>query len=122
MKNMKLWILSGILALLSGACSKEENKSVIFFSAPSDLYVERIDAEQISLRWSDNSNNEEGFILYIKGENENDFRELDRLGKNTTEYIYGELEENISYYFKVCAFSGSIQSDVATVLYRFIPF
>lgn len=122
MKNMKLWILSGILALLSGACSEEENKAGNELTAPSDLYVERIDAEQISLRWSDNSNNEEGFILYIKGENENDFRELDRLGKNTTEYIYGELEENISYYFKVCAFSGSIQSDGATVLYRFIPF
>lgn len=50
MKNMKLWILSGILALLSGACSEEENKAGNELTAPSDLYMERIDAEQISLR------------------------------------------------------------------------
>lgn len=76
-------------------------------TAPSDLIVKTISANQVALEWKDNSEDEEGFIIERKS-SRGDFAEIGRVGRDTVKYVDTSLSAGTQYYYKVKAYSGNI--------------
>jgi hypothetical protein len=70
--------------------------------APSDLTATAQNADQISLSWSDNSDNEEQFVIYRRKES-GSFVELSVLPANTTGHIDSGLDSETQYSYYVFA-------------------
>ncbi len=80
---------------------------------PSNIEALGIAPTEVRLNWSDNSFNEEGFTLYLNG------NEVTTVGPNVTEYTFDELTSGETYTFGVAAFSGDLESTVAELEYNF---
>ena len=70
--------------------------------APSDLTATAQNADQISLSWTDNSDNEEQFVIYRRKES-GSFAELAVLPANTTGHIDAGLDSETQYSYYVFA-------------------
>lgn len=87
--------------------------------APSDLdgtVAENGGNYEITLTWTDNSNNESGFKVYLKSGNV--FQLLDTVPANTTSYVMSDNVATGYYYFYVRAYRAdgeSIKTLVAAV-------
>jgi hypothetical protein len=71
--------------------------------APSGLTVIPDEANNILVSWTDNSDNEDGFIIERKA-GENNFAVLDSAGINTEEYLDQQTYYNINYAYRVKSF------------------
>lgn len=58
----------------------------------------------INLRWTDNSNNEDGFDIY-RGPSDTSLSLIATVGANTSTYTDTGLTRKTTYYYKVCAFN-----------------
>ena len=74
-------------------------------AAPSNLTVAAVSASQINLSWSDNSSNEDGFIIE-RSLNGTSFTVIGTVGANVTSYASTGLVKNTRYYYRVSAFNG----------------
>lgn len=70
--------------------------------APSNLTATAQNADQISLSWTDNSNNEKQFVIYRR-KGSGSFAELSVLPANTTGYIDSGLDSETQYSYYVFA-------------------
>jgi hypothetical protein len=70
---------------------------------------------EITLRWTDNSNNETSFAIerYIWGGS--GFVQVATVGANTTSYIDGNLARKTTYFYRVRALSGAAKSGYSNI-------
>lgn len=73
-------------------------------ATPTNLILSVVSGSQINLRWSDNSNNELGFIIEKKVGN-GSWSDADTTGANTTEYSDTGLQPNTEYYYRMSAYN-----------------
>lgn len=62
--------------------------------------------ETIQLTWSDNTDNESGFIIEVKESTEQTYRRLAHVQKNQTQYLWTAAKPGTTYNFRVRAFFG----------------
>ena len=75
-------------------------------AGPSDLTAAVVPGiTEIALEWTDNSDNEDGFIIERRARDET-FSELDRVGANATAYSDAGAEPGITYTYRVRAFNA----------------
>ena len=72
-------------------------------TAPSDLQATPASETEITLTWSDNSNNETGFILERSPNGVDGFEQIAVLGANDTDYDDSGLSPNTRYYYQIKA-------------------
>jgi hypothetical protein len=73
-------------------------------AAPTDL-VATADTGQIDLVWTDNADNELGFIILRKYRPLGFFYEIGRVGADVTTYLDTEVGCGRTYYYGVCAWN-----------------
>ena len=122
MKQISLFSL--LLTCTLGACSSNsgDEGTTDIVAAPSDISIERTEANKVVLTWKDNSNNETGFsILMRKADNMGEITEIDKVNANITTYtIENKLEEGNTYYLGVRAFSATATSQPAYKAFQMI--
>ena len=79
-------------------------------NAPSDLAAVTISSTQIRINFSDNSNNEQGFIVERRLQSGGSFTPIITLAENTTEYLDGGLAPTTGYCYRVKAFNSDGES------------
>ena len=80
--------------------------------APTDLTAKPMSAIQIKLTWRDNSNNENGFLLY------RDDKKIAELSENAKSYVDTGLRPATSYRYEIKAYNQAGESDIALCLVK----
>ena len=73
-----------------------------YLKNPTDLKAVKNEKNAISLEWTDNSNEETGFVVEVSDEGKS-YTEAGRTGKDETSFKVDGLDENKLYYFRVYA-------------------
>lgn len=79
--------------------------------APDELRAMGVSDEMISLTWTDNSDNDDGFIVYRKGPQDADFSEHALTGADVSFYFDDALDCQTGYDYFVTAFNSAGESD-----------
>jgi len=79
------------------------------FPPPTNLNSEILSAGEIQLTWKDNCFYEDGFKVE-RSSNGSDFRVIKRLNADVIEYIDKDLEYDVNYSYRVCAFTSKNSS------------
>jgi hypothetical protein len=74
-------------------------------AAPTNLVAKSVSDTQIAIGWYDNSNNEDGFNIYISKDNGVNYVWLTKVRPDTKEYVVGGLPPTYTFYFKVNAYN-----------------
>lgn len=80
---------------------------------PTNLEALGISPTEVRLNWVDNSFQEEGFRIYLNG------NEVTTVGPNVTDYTLSELKSGETYTFGVSAFDGDVETTVTELEYEF---
>jgi PKD repeat protein len=72
--------------------------------APGSLQATAKSTTEITLTWQDNSDNEDGFLIERR-RGSGSWREIDRVGRNTTRYTDSGLEPSTRYCYRLTAFN-----------------
>ena len=87
-----------------------------YLKVPTNLKVTKQQTQSISISWTDNAKNEEGYIIEYSTDNKN-FSEAGRVAANTTAYTATGLTKEQAYYFRVKAYgAGGLESLYTSVL------
>ena len=85
-------------------------------AAPTNLVATVISKSQISLTWTDNATNEDGFeIERCKGATCTNFVQIATVGVNTTSYSNTGLTANTTYRYRVRAYNASGTSGYSNI-------
>lgn len=79
--------------------------------APSGLVAEAVPGHQVNLSWSDNSNNENGFIIECKVGDTGNYSSLVTVSANVITYSDVNLAPGVDYYYRVRAYNIYGNSD-----------
>src|ERR1051325_14637 len=86
-------------------------------AAPTNLQASAAQG-RVTLTWQDNSNNEEGFRIRRRGENDADFLDVAEVGPNVTAFTDTAVQPQMTYTYRVRSFrnggGGGVSND-ATV-------
>ena len=85
--------------------------------APSNLVATAVSSSQINLSWSDNSNNETGFVIQRTQDPTKLWNSVTTVGANVTSYSNTGLYTSTTYYYRVQAINsagGSTWSNTAS--------
>jgi len=86
-------------------------------AAPSGLRVDFVAADRIQIVWTDNSNNEDGFIIESCAQRGcNNFIEVGRVFPDISHFVHGNLFSNSQYYYRVRAFNAGGKSAYTDVV------
>ncbi|QSE96464.1 FG-GAP-like repeat-containing protein [Fulvivirga lutea] len=88
---------------------------------PTNLILDQVD-NTIQLTWIDNSDDEEGFIIYKSINNNSNYEPIDSITSNITTYSDADLTNRTTYFYTVYAYnvSGrSFRSNEASILTEF---
>ncbi len=85
--------------------------------APSDLTANARGKAKITLNWTDNSYNEDGFIIY-RSFNGDDLIQYDTVGPNTSSYVDNQVSSKTTYNYQVCAYNSEGDSCSGTASAR----
>lgn len=75
-------------------------------AAPSSLAAQAVSYSEVHLTWTDNSDNETGFVIERK-DGEGSFQTVGEVGENATSYDDEELDGNTDYVYRVFATNGT---------------
>ena len=111
--NMKY--LFYVLALISFSIYSDLSQAQIP-NSPTNLRVIYIFTTSVNIKWDDNSNNENGFVI----ERSDDgliWMQRDTVAANTTIYFDVGLITNSKYFYRVCAFNNFGKSAYSNTIY-----
>ncbi len=80
-------------------------------AAPSALAANAASSSQIDLVWTDNSNNEDGFIIQRSTTSGSGFIDVDTVAVNETSFSDVGLSEKTTYYYLVAAYKTNDRSN-----------
>jgi hypothetical protein len=83
--------------------------------APSNISSASITKNSAIIRWSDNSNNENGFDIYYSLSATTNFTKIGTTTANIAEFAHSSLTPVTTYYYKVLAFNLEGSSDFSAV-------
>ena len=87
-----------------------------YIKNPSNLKVINQQKESVTFSWTDNADNELGYIIEVSTDNKT-FTELQRVEANATTYVANGLTPESEYFFRLRAFGeGGLYSPYSTVL------
>ncbi|MEJ2195869.1 MAG: phytase [Ignavibacteriaceae bacterium] len=86
-------------------------------ASPGNLTAEATAVNEVTLSWTDNSNNEAGFIIEREEAILSVFAVIDSVGSNITTYIDNTVSQGVSYNYRVSAYNISGQSEYSNVTY-----
>jgi len=93
----------------SGPWSNIEEFTIIY--APNNFEVQANAANEVILSWKDNSTVEDGYIIERKNGSQSLFTILDTVNTNVIEYIDKNIENALTYIYRVKAYKGVAESD-----------
>lgn len=105
MKNI-IRIIFAFLILVSYSC-KKEHEPLPLPTPPSDLIATAISGSEIRLDWTDNSDNEEGFVLVRRGDGY--YTEIN-IAANLTTYLDTGLTSKDPYTYEIYAYNADNQT------------
>lgn len=85
-------------------------------SAPTNLIVLAISEKSITIKWNDNSVNENGFIIARKSEEDLFYHYIDTVGSDVLTYQEVGLTPDHIYIYKVCSFNQFGISDYSNTV------
>lgn len=74
--------------------------------APDNFVATGVSTSQIDLSWSDNSNNEDGFIIERKLVSDSEYTVVVTLGANTTSYSDTGLSSSTEYLYQISGYNN----------------
>ena len=77
---------------------------------PSDVTITQIANTCLRVTWTDNSSNEDGFII-LRGTDPDDITFLDSVPKNSISYVDSSVEPEVNYYYAVVSYNGAGKSN-----------
>jgi hypothetical protein len=80
---------------------------------PTDLIATALVVDQVELGWTDNSNNEEGFIIERETPAADVFQVIDTVAANTVSYIDVTVSQGKRYNYQVKGFNAFTESGYA---------
>ena len=85
-------------------------------AAPSDLKADTTTDGQITLSWTDNSDDEDGFSVERSLKTDSDFAEVGKVAAGVVTYADTSIEEGTPYYYRVKATRGTDSSAFSPVI------
>ena len=85
--------------------------------APSDLIAESTNDTTLVLTWTDNSDNETGFVVERSLNSESGFSQITEVSSNTITYSDKELTFNTEYYYRIRAVLGNDSSNYTSTVH-----
>jgi len=80
-------------------------------NAPTNVYATRIDVQSATVQWQVYSSNANGFIIERSNQNSySGFTQISSVGENATSYIDNNVSADTSYYYRIKAVLGSLNS------------
>ena len=98
----------------SGTLSVITQSNVVPPAAPSGLIAAAVSASQINLTWTDNSTNENNFLIERSQDNAG-YAQVASVGAGVTNYSDSALTANTLYYYRVRAGNGGSNSAYSSV-------
>ncbi|NQU05792.1 MAG: hypothetical protein HQ568_06850, partial [Calditrichaeota bacterium] len=95
--------------------------SILTPNPPTDFSAEAVDHTSIALTWTDNSDNEIGFIVLRGLSRFGVFTSIQTTAIDAEGYTDTGLEEEVQYFYKVFAFNADGNSDTTAVLSVITP-
>ena len=116
----KFLAYSGLTLTASGlllvGCKDDENPTPAMVKAPSNLKADNATEGQITLTWTDNSSDEDGFSIERSMAMDSGFAEVGTVTANTTTYVDMDVDAGTDYYYRVRASRGTDYSDYSGVV------
>jgi titin len=91
--------------------SNEASATTLTVSAPSDLAVAAVSYAQVTLTWTDNSGEEQGYRIERKTGAAGAYTQVGSVSANITTYTNTGLTQGTEYYYRVRAYTGSNNSE-----------
>ena len=79
-------------------------------AAPSDLTVTGASVDQVDLSWTDNSGNEDGFIVWRSLNGATNWTQVGTVGANVTSFSDTTVVAGTTYFYRVNGFIGAAYS------------
>jgi hypothetical protein len=111
---LKIILQSLILALLFFSSSQAQT-----ITAPSNLEAEPEEFSYIKVKWDDNSNNEQGFYIErsYSPDTASGWEVIGSANMNSRQFFDYWVTNNVTYYYRVYAYSGSLRSDYSNIAF-----
>jgi hypothetical protein len=74
-------------------------------AAPSNLTATAVSSRQVNLTWTDNANNESGYIIQ-RSTNGSSWTQIGKVGAGVTTFSDTTVSKRKTYYYRVCAYNG----------------
>ncbi len=88
--------------------------------APTELSAASFSSSTVKLKWKDNSDDENGFIIMRKTQFSDSYTEIAKVDANTTEYTDTRIRDDIALSYKVAAYNAAGMAESASVATRTI--
>lgn len=90
-------------------------------SPPSDLTATASSRSMITLRWRDNSNNENGFLIRRRTDTEYGWSIIGRVPQGVNSFQHTNLRPGMTYYYSIIAFNATGESEMSNEAYEQTP-
>lgn len=112
---MKFVLVAALLVLGMTGCVKENDTAVVVAPVPpTGLVATQGGGKQVSLKWTDASGNESGFLIERKSAG-GIFNSLTSVGPNVTSFTDEAVSANVVYSYQVYSFNSAGRSAVGAV-------